>query len=127
MREMILPALSPDVPVEDVPVRVDKVVVVLEPEVPEDLVKRLRHGAVELGTLDRLERTDLLVLTTILGKEAQVAQLQNYIKRQLNRHLSDSFVMRLACITYFTQMFIVDFLKVVYQLWCECKGASNLL
>ena len=47
---------------------VDEVVVVLEAEVLEDLVHRLRHRAVELGTLHRLVRADLLVVAAVLEK-----------------------------------------------------------
>ena len=60
----------PDIPVENVSMCVDKVVVVLESEVLEDLVHGLGHVAVELRALDRLVRADLLMVTTILkGKE----------------------------------------------------------
>ena len=45
---------------------VDEVVVVLEAEVLEDLVHRLRHRAVELGTLHRFVRADLLVVAAVL-------------------------------------------------------------
>ena len=47
---------------------VDEVMVVLEAEVLEDLVHRLRHRAVELGTLHRLVRADLLVVAAVLEK-----------------------------------------------------------
>lgn len=43
-------------------------VVVLQSEVLEDLVHGLGHAAVELRTLDRLVRADLLVVTPILKK-----------------------------------------------------------
>ncbi len=58
--------VAADVAVEVVPVCVDEVVVVLHPEVAKDLTHGLQHSTVELGTLDRLERTDFLVLAAAL-------------------------------------------------------------
>ena len=49
----------PDVPVEYASVSVDKMVVVLDPEVLEDLVHGLHHRAVKFGALDWFERADL--------------------------------------------------------------------
>ena len=51
---------------------VDEVVVVLEAEVLEDLVHRLRHRAVEFGALHRLVWADLLVVAAVLKSVSAV-------------------------------------------------------
>ena len=58
----------PDIPVEDVAVCIDEVVVVLQPEVFEDLVHGLRHAAVKLWALDWLVRANLLVVPSVLRR-----------------------------------------------------------
>ena len=58
----------PDVSVKDAPVGVDKVMVVLEPEMFEDFVHWLFHRTIKLRALNRFERTHLLVVLAVLQK-----------------------------------------------------------